>query len=147
MFRSIRSLLLGILCASLLIDAIAVYVLRDVDQNQIGHWNEAFTGLCVESILFSLIIVGPVWLLTFLGLRLFHLKNHFPRAMLALLLGIGATVIQYPLELATRKLLPKLTEFFLGSYLIATIVLCTVVLLYDSFRRRREGAESLSPSV
>jgi len=147
MFRSIRSLVLGMLCAFLLVGAVSVYIFHDVDQDQVGHWNQAFKGLCIEGVLFSLIIGVPVWLLTFLGRRFFHLKSYSPREMLALVLGISVTVVQYPLEFAVRGFLPKLTESFLGLFLIAAIVLCTVVLLRDSFRQRREARKSPSPSV
>jgi membrane-bound metal-dependent hydrolase YbcI (DUF457 family) len=130
------------LCASLLISAVSVYIFHDVDRDQIGHWNEAFLGLCIESILFSVIIGGPVWLLTFLGRHLFHLKNYSPREMLALVLGIGVTVVQYLVELGARGFVPKLTDSFRALYLVVAIVLCTLVLLRDSFRQRREA---LSP--
>ncbi len=130
----------------MLVGAVSVYIFHDVDQDQIGHWNEAFRGLCIEGILFSLIIGTPVWLLTFLGRRLFHLKNYSPREMLALVLGIGVTVAQYPLELVVRGVLPEQTDSFRGLYLIAAIILCTVVLLRDSFRQRREAPVSPPPS-
>jgi hypothetical protein len=84
-------LVLGILCTALFIAAISVYIFHDVDQDKIGHWTEAFAGLCVESVLFTLIVGGPVWLLTLLGRHLFHLRDYSPRAMLGLFLGIGVT--------------------------------------------------------
>jgi len=59
--------MLGIFCAALLTAAISVYVLHDVDKAQIGHWNEAFIGLCFEFVLFTVIIGAGVELLVLLG--------------------------------------------------------------------------------
>jgi hypothetical protein len=128
-------LMLGIFSTALFTSAIAVYVFRDVAQDNIGHRTEAFAGLCVESVLFTLVVGGPVWLLTLLGRRLFHLRDYSPRAMLGLFLGIGLTMFQYPWEFAARKLFPKLAESALSFYLMVAIVLCTVVLLRDNFRQ------------
>jgi hypothetical protein len=130
-------LMLGIFCTALFTSAIAVYVFRDVAQDNIGHRTEAFAGLCAESVLFTLIVGGPVWLLTLLGRRLFHLRDYSPRAMLGLFLGIGLTMFQYPWEFAARKLFPKLAESALSFYLVVAIVLCTVVLLRDNFRQMK----------
>jgi hypothetical protein len=58
MRRSILFLILGILCSALFIAVISVYVLHDVDHDQIGNLNEAFARLCVESVLFALIVGG-----------------------------------------------------------------------------------------
>jgi hypothetical protein len=141
-------LMLGIFCTALFIAAISVYVFHDVDQDKIGHWTEAFAVLCAESVLFTLLVAGPVWLLTLLGRHLFHLRDYSPRAMLGLFLGIGVTMFQYPWEFSARKLFPKLAESALSFYLIVAIVLCTVVLLRDTFRqmklRKALEAESLS---
>jgi len=137
MLRSIRFLLLGIFCAFLSTVAISVYVFHDVDQDKIGHWNEAFAGLCVEGVLFTLVVGVPAWLLTLLGRQLFHLRDFSPRPMLALFLGIGVAVFQYPWEFAGRRLFPKLPDSFLVFYLAAAIVVCTVVLLCDSFKQMK----------
>ena len=147
MFRSIRSLVLGIFCTALLIDAISVYVFHDVDQDQVGHWNTAFAGLCTESILFALIIGSSVWLLTLLGRRLIHLRDYSPRGALGFLLGVGVTIIQYPLEFVARLLLPKLAQSFLSLYIVGAVGLCTVVLLRDGFRQLQKAAEPRPPSV
>lgn len=137
MLRSLRFLLLGIFCAFLFTAAISVYVFHDVDQDKIGHWNEAFAGLCIEGVLFTLVVGVPAWLLTLLGRRLFRLRDFSPRPTLALLLGIGVAVFQYPFELAGRKLFPRLADSFLTFYLAAAIVVCTVVLLSDNFKQMK----------
>ena len=130
-------LMLGILCTALFTSAIAVYIFHDVDQDKSGHWTEAFAGLFAESVLFTLIVGGSVWLLTLLGRRLFHLRDYSPRATLGLFLGIGLTVFQYPWEFAARKFSPTLAESALSFYLVIAIVLCTVVLLRDNFRQMK----------
>jgi hypothetical protein len=131
--------MLGIFCTALLAAAISVYIFHDVDQDKIGHWNEAFAGLCTESVLFTLVVGGGVAVLTLLGRHLFHLKGYSPRAILGLLLGIGVTVFQYPWEFAARKELPKLADSSLSLYLIVAIVLCTIVIVRDNFRQMKLG--------
>lgn len=137
MRRSILLLTLGILLTFLVVAVMSVYLFHDVDREMIGHLNEAFAGLCVEGILFTLIISAPVWLLTFLGRHLFHLTGYSPRARLGFLLGIGITAFQYPWELLARVVLPKLVDAALSSYLVISIILCTIVLLRDNLRQKR----------
>jgi hypothetical protein len=108
-----------------------------VDQDKIGHWNEAFAGLCTESVLFTLVVGGGVALLTLLGRRLFHLEEYPPRAMLGLL--------QYPWEFAARKELPKLADFSLSFYLVAAILLCTFVIIRDTFRQMKLSQAPAAP--
>jgi hypothetical protein len=137
MRRAILLLMLGIFCTALFGAAISVYIFHDVDQDKIGHWNEAFAGLCTESVLFTLVIGGGVALLTLLGRHLFHLKGYSPRAMLGLLLGVGVTGFQYPWEFAARKELPKLTDSSLSLYLVVAIALCTIVIVRDNFKQMK----------
>ena len=135
MWRAILLLMLGIFCTALFLDAISVYVFHDVDQGKIGHWNEAFADLSIETVVFTLIISGSVWLLALLGRQLFNLRGYSPRARTGLFLGIAATVFQYPFESVGRRLVPNLAESFLSFYLVAAILLCTAVLLRDIFKQ------------
>jgi hypothetical protein len=135
MRRPILFFMLGILGTALFCSAISVYIFHDVDQDKIGHWNEAFAGLCSESVLFTLIIGGGVAFLALLGRHLFHLKASSPRAMLGLSLGIGVTLFQYPWEFAARKELPNLADFSLSLYLVLATVLCAIVLVRDNFKQ------------
>ncbi len=147
MRRSIFFLMLGIFCTALIGSAISVFLFHDVDQDKIGHWNEALAGLCTESVLFTLIICGAVGLLTWLGRRLFRLKAYSPRAMLGLFLGIGLTTFQYLWDFAVRRKLPKFANFSLAVYLAVAIVFCTAALLRDNFNQKKSSAahEALSP--
>lgn len=58
MRRAILFLMLGIFGTALFAAALSVYMFHDVDHDKIGHWNEAFAGLCIESALFTLIVGG-----------------------------------------------------------------------------------------
>ena len=137
MREAILLFILGIFCAALLSDGISVYIFHDVDEDKIGHWNEAFAGLCAESVLFVVIVGGGVALLTFLGRRFYHLKGYSPRAKLGLFLGIGVTVLQYPWDFVGRAAFPKLADFSLALYLIVAIVLSSIVIIRDTFRQMK----------
>jgi len=129
--------MLGIFCTALLSAAVSVYIFHDVDKDQIGHWNEVFAGLCVESILFTVVVGGGVALLTLLGRYLFHLKRYSPRSKLGLFLGICVTVLQYPWDFVGRAAFPKLADFSLSLYLIVIIFLCSIVIVRDNFKQMK----------
>lgn len=129
--------MLGIFCAAQFLDAISVYIFHDVDKDKIGHWNEAFVGLCIESILFTVIIGCRIALLTLLGRRVFHLQGYSPSAKLYLFLGVGVTVLQYLWDFAGRAVFPKLEDSSLALYYIVAIVLCSIVIVRDNFRQRK----------
>ena len=114
MRRAILLFTIGMLFAALLIAAISVYIFHDVDKDQIGNWNEAFAGLSIEFVLFTLVIGGGVALLTLLGRRHFHLKGYSPRSKFSFLIGIGVSVLQYPWDFAGRVAFPTLADFSLS---------------------------------
>jgi hypothetical protein len=127
--------MLGTFCAALFSAAISVYIFHDVDKDKIGHWNEAFAGLCTECVLFTVIVGGGVALLTLLGRHLFRLKGYSPRSKLGFFLGIGITVLQYPWDFVGRTAFPKLADSSLTLYLIVAIVLCSIVMVRDNVRQ------------
>ena len=129
--------MMGLFCTSLMVSVVSVYLFHDVDREMIGRWNEALAASCFEGILFTLIITIPVWLLTFLGQRLLHLTGNSPRLNLALLVGIGIAILQYASEVLARIATPNFVDFVRLIYLMVSIVLCTVVLLLDSFDQKR----------
>jgi len=137
MRRAILLFMLGVFCTALLTDAISVYAFHDVDKDKIGHWNEAYAGLCSESVLFTVIVGGGVALLTLLGRHHFHLKGYSPRSKLGLFLGIGVSVLQYPWDFVGRAAFPKLADFSLLLYLIVAIVLCSIVIVRDNFTQMK----------
>jgi len=137
MRRAILLLMLGMFCTALFSAAISVYIFHDVDKDKIGHWNEAFAGLCIESVIFTVVVGGGVALLTLLGRLLFNLKGYSPRSKLGACLGIGVTVLQYPWDFVGRTAFPKLADSSLSLYLIVAIVLCSIVIVRDNFRQMK----------
>jgi len=129
--------MLGMFCTALFSAAISVYIFHDVDKDKIGHWNEAFAGLCIESVIFTVVVGGGVALLTLLGRLLFNLKGYSPRSKLGACLGIGVTVLQYPWDFVGRTAFPKLADSSLSLYLIVAIVLCSIVIVRDNFRQMK----------
>ncbi|MGA3373016.1 MAG: hypothetical protein ABSC48_14765 [Terracidiphilus sp.] len=127
----------GVFSAALFSSAVSVYIFHDVDKDEIGHWNEAFAGLCAEFILFTVIVGGGVALLTSLGRRLFHLKGYSPRSELVFFLGIGAGVLQYPWDFIGRAAFPNLADFSLYLYLIFAIIFCSIIIVRDNFRQMK----------
>jgi hypothetical protein len=132
MKRPILALTLGILLAALCVDMISVYILHDVDHDLLGHWNEAFMGLCQESIVGSLLIGGVTGLITSLGRAILKPKGGYPRTTFAFLLGVAVSVIQYPWDFATRALSPAFAQTSLLIYLFVAPVVCAFLLLRDS---------------
>jgi uncharacterized membrane protein len=132
MKQPILALTLGILCAALFVDAVSVYIFHDVDHDQIGHWNEAFLGLCQESTVAALLIGGVTGLITSLGRAILKPKHGYPRTTFAFLLGVAVSVIQYPWDVATRALLPAFAQTSLLIFLFMAPVVCAFLLLRDS---------------
>ncbi len=137
MRRTILLFTSGIFFTALLCAAVSVYLFHDVDTELIGHWNQAFAGLCSESLLFAAFIGLGVGLFSFLGRQLLHLKGYSPRAKLALFLGIGVTLVQYPWDFAGRKAFPKHADSSLALYMVLAIVLCSVIVIHDNLRQMR----------
>ena len=98
---------MGLFCAAQLVDVLSVYLLRDVDHEQIGHLNQAFEGLCTESAFFALIVGGATGLFTRLGVLLFHLRGSSARAKVCVLLGVAVTALQYLWDFLARKIFPE----------------------------------------
>jgi len=133
MRRTILLFMLGIFCAALLSDAASVYVFHDVDKDMVGRWNEAFVGLLGEMILFTLVIGFGVAILFWIGRLVFRVKGYAPRAKLGLFLGVAVSVIQYPWDFVGRRMAPDFADAFLSAYMILAILLCSIVLVRDSF--------------
>jgi cell division protein FtsL len=147
MRRTILLLMLGLFCTALSSAAITVYIFHDVDKDMIGHWNEAFAGLCIESVLFTVVVGGGVALLTLLGRHIFRLKGYSPRAKLGLFLGIGVTVFQYPWDFVGRAAFPKLADSSLFLSLIVAIVLCSIVIVRDNFKQMKLCTGAPQPAL
>jgi hypothetical protein len=121
----------GLYLTALLGAVFAVYVLHDVDVNQVRDLSGALAGLCVESFIFALLISGAVVLFVVLGRILLHLKGYTPHPKFTGTLGVGVSIAQYLCDLAARKLFPEHSSFALGLYLIVAVVGSSVALLHD----------------
>lgn len=117
--------------------AVSTYLLHDVDKDMTSHLNKAFAQACIESGLFALIVGGTAGLLTAIGGFVFHLRGCFPRAKLGFFLGVGVAFFQYPWDLSTRMMFPKVADLSLSIYLAAAIVFCTFVLLRAAFKEKK----------
>ncbi|MEI9968664.1 MAG: hypothetical protein WDM87_08600 [Terracidiphilus sp.] len=137
MWRAILLFMLGILCAALFVAAVSVYAFHDVDKEQIGHWNEAFAALCIEGVIFTLIVGGGVALLALLGRYVFHLAGYYPRLKLVFFLGVAVTLLQYLWDFVSRVALPQLADASLSAFLVIAIVLCSTVFVRDAFRQMK----------
>ena len=137
MTRTLSLFIVGLFCTSLFLGGVSVYVFHDVDQDKIGHWNEAFADLSAEIAVFDLIVGGSVWALTLLGRRLFKLHGSSPRARLGLGLGIAVPILQYLFDFAGRAFIPNYADFALYFLLVAAIFLCTAALLFDTLRQQK----------
>jgi hypothetical protein len=135
------------LFTAIVLNAVSVYVFHDVDQNKIGHLNEAFAELAVEAVIFSLIVGGLVWLFVLAGRRLLSLRNYSPRLRVAASIGVAAAVFQYPFEYIGRRVAPNLSDSFLFFYLITAPFLAAAVLLADVIRQSKiRNGSALSDS-
>jgi hypothetical protein len=137
MLRTIFLFMQAVFYTALFVGAISVYLFHDVDKDQIGHWNEAFAGLCGEMFLFTLVIGAGVALLTWIGRLVFHLKGYAPPAKLGLFLGVGVSAFQYLWDFVGRAVAPDFADAFLSAYMIVAIFVCSIVLVRDSFRQRK----------
>lgn len=137
MRRTILPFMLGVLIAALVAGAVSVYLFHDVDKDQVGHWNEAFAGLCTESVLFTAIVGIGVAILTLVARLLFRLGGYSPRAQLSFFLGVGVSALQYLWDFIGRWVFPKFEDASLYLYLLVAIVLSAVLLVGDTVREKR----------
>jgi len=68
---------------------------------------------------------------------------------LVLSLGIGVTLLQYPWDIVGRAALPKFADFSLSVFLVVAIILCSVVIVRDTFKQMklRQAADELVSSL
>ncbi len=140
MRRTIFSFLAGMTLAAACVNAISVYAFHDVDKELAGGWNEAYLGLCLESVIFAVVVGGPVWLLTLLGRQLFRLKGSSPRPKLGFLLGVAVLPIQYLVETTVRILAHDFADLSRSLYIVFSIIVCTAVLLRDNSKQVKSTA-------
>ncbi len=135
MRRLTSTFFLGIATAAIFTNAVAVYLLHDVDPDRIGKLNLAYWELALEFFAFGLVVAGIFFLLTWIGAFVFHLRDIPPNLRLAFVLGAAVTIIQYPAELAVRRVTGNSADAFLLGYMLLSPVCCAAIVLFN--RRRR----------
>lgn len=133
MWRLSSRFFLGLFGAAICTNAVAVYLLHDVDADRIGKLNLAYSELMKEFFIFSAIASVIFLLVTWIGTRVLRLQGAHRNARLALRLGIALIVIQYPAEFSVRHLASQsFTDAFLLAYLLFSPFLCAAIILFDS---------------
>jgi hypothetical protein len=136
MWRLTSRFFLGIFAAALFTNAVAVYLLHDVDADRIAKLNLAFWELTREFVAFGLIAAAFFLLLIWIGALVFRLRDIPPNLKLGFTLGIAVILLQYPAEFAVRKLAGHSSDAFLLGYLLLSPVCCAAIILLNSHRRR-----------
>ena len=124
----------GTFVAALFTNAVAVYLLHDVDSDRIGQWNLAYRELAEEFLLFAFIVAGLFLLFTWLGKTLLRLPRVSENSRLALSLGIALILIQYPVEFTVRLITRQPADRFLMIYMLLSPLCCAAIVLVRSQR-------------
>src|ERR1700691_4432472 len=106
----------GIFVAAMFTNAVAVYLLHDIDADRMGQLNFAYWELTLEFLAYSLLVAVCFFLLTWIGRMVFRLRDARLNPRLGFVLGMAVTLLQYPAELAVRRLSPAYTDTFLLGY-------------------------------
>ena len=133
---------------ALLTNAAAVYLLHDVDADRIGKWNLAFWELTVEFFVFSLVLTVSFFLLTWIGIMVFRLRQVALNFELGLVLGIAVMLVQYPAEFTVRKLAPgHSADSFLLGYILLSPICCAAIVLVSAHKRRAASPSQTQPRL
>lgn len=129
---------MGIFAAAMFTNAVAVYLLHDVDVDRIGKWNLAYWELTIEFLAFGLVLAVCFFLVIWIGAVVFGLRDVTLNLRLGFVLGIAVTLIQYPAEFTVRKLMAGHSSGgFLLGYMLLSPVCCAALILLNSHKRRR----------
>ena len=133
---------------ALLTNAAAVYLLHDVDADRIGKWNLAFWELTLEFFIFSLVLTVSFFLMTWIGIMVFRLRQVALNFKLGLVLGIAVMLVQYPAEFTVRKLAPgHSADSFLLGYILLSPICCAAVVLLSTHKRRAASPSQTQPKL
>ena len=139
MWRLASRFFLGLFVAAMFTNAVAVYLLHDVDADRLGEWNLAYWELTLEFFAFSLVLTLIFLLLTWVGTTTFRLRSVPLNLELGFVLGIAVTLLQYPGEFAVRKLAPDSADAFLLGYMLLSPACCVAIVLLNSHKRQPAG--------
>jgi hypothetical protein len=137
MWRLTSRFFIAMFATALLTNAVAVYLLHDVDADRIGKWNLAFWELTLEFFIFSLVLTVSFFLQTWIGIMVFRLRQVALDFKLGLVLGIAVVLVQYPMEFTVRKLAPgHSADSFLLGYILLSPICCAAIVLLSTHKRR-----------
>jgi hypothetical protein len=137
MWRLTSRFFIGMFTTALFTNAIAVYLLHDVDADRIGKWNLAYWELTLEFFIFSLVLTVSFFLLSWTGTMVFRLRHVAPNLKLGFVLGIAVMLIQYPAEFTVRKLTHGYSvDSFLLGYILLSPICCAAIVLLNAHKRR-----------
>ena len=135
MWRITYSFIGAMTITALPLNAISVYLFRDVDDNRVGQWNLAYRELCGEFLILAAVAGILVFLLTWIGRILFRLQEIPPSSKLAFFLGVLLILAQYRIEFAARKYFPVQKDIVLALYPLLSSIVCAALLLWDNFAK------------
>jgi hypothetical protein len=148
MWRLTSRFFIAMFATALLTNAAAVYLLHDVDADRIGKWNLAFWELTLEFFIFSLVLTVSFFLLTWIGIMVFRLRQVALNFKLGLVLGIAVMLVQYPAEFTVRKLAPgHSADSFLLGYILLSPICCAAIVLLSARRRRAASPSQTQPRL
>ena len=137
MWRLASRLFLGIAVASILTNALAVYVLHDVDADRLENLNLAYRELMLEFLVFAIVFTATFLLFGWIVSLILRLRIVNSSSIFSFVLGMAVILIQYPAEYLVRKLNADHTsDRFLLGYLLLTPVCCVAIVFLDAHRRR-----------
>ena len=126
---------MGIFSAATVTNAVAVYLLHDVDADLSGRWNQAYLDLSLEFVAFAFVTAALFLFFTWIGKLAFRFRSPTLNTKLGFALGIAVILIQYPAELAVRKVTPAYSEAFLLGYILLSPIVCAATILLDIRKR------------
>lgn len=147
MWRLARAFYFALLLTALFTNAVAVYLLHDVDADRIGQWNLAFRELAQESMYFSVFVAALFFLFTWAGKLLLRLPRVAENSKLAWSLGLGVVLLQYPSELAARKIAGQQADTLLLIYMLLSPICCAAIILRTSRPKGITPAEQSGASL
>ena len=148
MWRLTSRFFIALFATALLTNAAAVYWLHDVNADRIGKWNLAFWELTLEFFIFSLVLTVSFFLLTWIGIMVFRLRQVALNFKLGLVLGIAVMLVQYPVEFTVRKLAPgHSAESFLLGYILLSPICCAAIVLLSAHQRRSALPSQTQPRL
>jgi hypothetical protein len=137
MWRMGSRLFLGMLAASIFTNAIAVYLLHDVDADRIGRLNLAYWDLTLEFLVFTVVVAAVFLLVSWIGSLVLRLRVVNSGLKLGFALGVAVILIQYPAEFIARKLsFEHSADSFLLAYLLLAPICCAAIIFLDAHKRR-----------